>query len=688
MKKTLLSTLLLILVTFSSAAAQRFPVDTLLRSPNIQQAINLVFLSDGYTASEMGKFRADVQKILDEKFNESPFREYRNFFNAFTINVPSNQSGASFDNCPTDCRDTQPFRDTYFRISFWSYGVQRMVFFDGGRAPWTGWQRYNSVIRTNFPTYDVATIITNTTSYGGTGGDVSIITLHPFVVDIYLHEAGHTFGKLSDEYWFPGGESANRTALTTNMQQLKWRNWLGSSNINSSNRVFNVGGFPLASSGEGANWLKPTTGGVCKMEALSDSQNHRPFCPVCTEGLIEKIYEALGTPIIARFPTSNEVDISTSQEFSLDLLLPTPNTLKITWTLNGSDIAAANNNPNITINAEGLRPAGQNNNLTVTVVDTNPMIRGTAQPSVPVSEIRSNFSRRSLTWDIRRTGDGVVVPSHNITWNTDGGLPLPTQTSVSQGGTITEPAVALTKDGFAFQGWFEDYDFGGGFVIPSRATFPITGVDKPRTFNALWLPIDAYTVQWDTDGGLPLPTQTLVAHGGTINEPAAMTRGDGFVLSHWFIYGSSTGLGDSDVEFGVPQPVTFPMRNVTRNMVFYANWVDPATPVRRLTNTDTRYGILLESAVVSDFARISVRTPEPAVLTVRILDNLGNTVFEDVSVGANNYSSVQERTATIVWDLTNRSGRFVANSTYLIIVEAKGVSGRTHRYSSRIGVNR
>ncbi|MCL2846025.1 MAG: hypothetical protein FWE23_11365, partial [Chitinivibrionia bacterium] len=42
----------------------------------------------------------------------------------------------------------------------------------------------------------------------------------------------------------------------------------------------------------------------------------------------------------------------------------------------------------------------------------------------------------------------------------------------------------------------------------------------------------------------------------------------------------------------------------------------------------------------------------------------------------------------IVWNLQNQSGRFVANGTYLVIVEATGISGRRFTYSARIGINR
>ncbi|MCL2845390.1 MAG: hypothetical protein FWE23_08075 [Chitinivibrionia bacterium] len=109
----------------------------------------------------------------------------------------------------------------------------------------------------------------------------------------------------------------------------------------------------------------------------------------------------------------------------------------------------------------------------------------------------------------------------------------------------------------------------------------------------------------------------------------------------------------------------------------------------------SQYGILLENAVVSDVARFSIITPEPAMANVRIFDALGNVVWSVDDVGA---YCIRPATMTVgdlgvcntplQWDLTNTTGRLVASGTYIIAVEATTISGRRYRYSARIGVKR
>jgi hypothetical protein len=111
-----------------------------------------------------------------------------------------------------------------------------------------------------------------------------------------------------------------------------------------------------------------------------------------------------------------------------------------------------------------------------------------------------------------------------------------------------------------------------------------------------------------------------------------------------------------------------------------ANGNDNSTPINKMQNGDTRFGIKFTSGnIVSDKAEFAVILPDnDRVLEVKavIYDNTGNVVFEKT-----------ERVAKVSWDLTNAAGRSVANGTYLIIAEAKGAKG-TYAYSAKVGVKR
>ena len=106
--------------------------------------------------------------------------------------------------------------------------------------------------------------------------------------------------------------------------------------------------------------------------------------------------------------------------------------------------------------------------------------------------------------------------------------------------------------------------------------------------------------------------------------------------------------------------------------------------IHKIKKSDKRHGIRFAVNPVSDKAEISVILPdnERAVETkIVVYDMTGNVVHSGASTGS-------PTGGAIVWDLRNSAGRFVANGTYLVIAEVKERSGRTHTYSSRLGVKR
>ena len=145
------------------------------------------------------------------------------------------------------------------------------------------------------------------------------------------------------------------------------------------------------------------------------------------------------------------------------------------------------------------------------------------------------------------------IPNYTVTWNADGGTPAPTQTDVDEGDTITQQA-AMAKTGYTFGGWYDNVGLTGAAV-----TFPETNVTSTKTYWAKWT-LNNYTVTWNADGGTPAPTQTSVDNGGTITQPAEMTK-TGYTFGGWYDNSSFNGTA-----------VTFPETNVTSAKTYWAKW--------------------------------------------------------------------------------------------------------------------
>lgn len=65
-----------------STSAQIFSVDTLMRNGSRANRINLVYLSDGYQSAELTKFISNAASMNTTLFSQTPFLQYKNFFNA------------------------------------------------------------------------------------------------------------------------------------------------------------------------------------------------------------------------------------------------------------------------------------------------------------------------------------------------------------------------------------------------------------------------------------------------------------------------------------------------------------------------------------------------------------------------------------------------------------------------------
>lgn len=377
-------TFLIILILSQTISSQIFDVETIKFEGDDDKRINLVILGDGYQESELDQFITDATSFTTEMFSQSPFVEYSDYFNVYAIKVPSNESGADHPGTATNVSEPlTPITsvDTYFNSTFDGFGFHRLLFY-GIDWPSSNAARLKiiSVLADNFPAYDSALILVNSTVYGGSGGEFPMSSMAPSANEIAIHELGHSLFNLLDEY-YPGDGRLREDINATQESDpglIKWKNWLNSNG---------VGIYPYGTSGEAATWNRPHQN--CKMRELG-----REFCAVCKEGMIEKIHD-LVSPVDS-FSPNNDAPVENPSfplDFVLNLIKPNPNTLGSVWTLNGSTVG--NNVDMVSLLETDLMDGS--NTLTSVVTDNSPMLRVDNHDTVHVNTVTWTINYSALS---------------------------------------------------------------------------------------------------------------------------------------------------------------------------------------------------------------------------------------------------------------------------------------------------
>lgn len=333
------------------ATSQQFPVDTLLYSGTNHGRINLVFLSEGYQAHEMSKFKDDALLLLNGLFEHTPFKEYRNYFNAYAIQVPSNESGTDHQQLYKDYNlhcAAMPLStvDTYFHSRF-DNGIHHRLTADANLIGY--------VLADNFPLFDQVILLVNTPFYGGSGGGyLAFASANSESSWVVLHELGHTFGNLADEYWSGIEFEASNLTQESDPRKVRWNSWLG---------IDGIGIYAVPGSNQ---WFRPHQN--CMMQVPG-----YPFCNVCIEALIEKIHDGAKPITEVNPPDSSFIELGSEDiTLSLNPIEPDPNTLRITWKIN--NVSIAKNISQISIPVDLLND-GYYKVITAEVVDTIQLTR-------------------------------------------------------------------------------------------------------------------------------------------------------------------------------------------------------------------------------------------------------------------------------------------------------------------------
>ena len=90
-------------------------------------AFVLLMFGDGFTKDEQEKFYTESKRIADYVMKTSPWDEFKDVVKIYAKGVISNESGAKADKAKNQEEADKDTRDTYFKTSFWSGGMQRLL---------------------------------------------------------------------------------------------------------------------------------------------------------------------------------------------------------------------------------------------------------------------------------------------------------------------------------------------------------------------------------------------------------------------------------------------------------------------------------------------------------------------------------------------------------------------------------
>ena len=150
--------------------------------------VDVAILAEGYTAKEEAKFRRDLARFTKLMFAHEPYKSLAGRFNVWGVFKPSQESG-----CSEPSRGIH--RNTALGTTFDSLGSERYLLTEENRAL--------RDLAAHAP-YDILYIMVNQERYGG-GGIYNLyctfVTGNQWSDYVFLHEFGHAFAGLADEYY-------------------------------------------------------------------------------------------------------------------------------------------------------------------------------------------------------------------------------------------------------------------------------------------------------------------------------------------------------------------------------------------------------------------------------------------------------------------------------------------------------
>lgn len=260
-----------------------FEIFDIVKNGEPEKKVDLVILAEGYTEAEKQKFEDDCQRVTSYLFDEEPFKSEKNSFNVKAAFTPSVESG-------TDIPGENVYKNTFFNSTFYTFDLPRYLTTSDMKTIYDA--------AATVP-YDQIYILVNTKRYGG-GGFYNFLTVcsadNELTREVFVHEFGHGFAGLGDEYYNSSVAYENyynleiepwEPNLTTLVDfDIKWKRMIPDSvpiptpretRYNKTIGVYEGGGYM------NKGIYSPSID--CRMK----SNVAKSFCPVCAEAIKKTI---------------------------------------------------------------------------------------------------------------------------------------------------------------------------------------------------------------------------------------------------------------------------------------------------------------------------------------------------------------------------------------------------------------
>jgi hypothetical protein len=255
------------------------PVTKIYGSGDPKHSVDLAFIAEGYKKEEMEKFRQDVKMMADALFAEAPFNLYKESFNIWAIEAPSQDSG-------TDVPGEHIYANTALNSTFYTFDLDRYLTTTDIKTV----NDYAAAVP-----HDHIVVLINSKRYGGGGvyNYYSGTTAgHPLSKIVFVHEFGHGFAGLADEYYtstvaydefYPLNVEPWEPNITTRVKfEEKWANMIDKNTpvpTPADEKYSNVTGLFEGGGYSAKGIFRPELD--CRMK----SNNKKGYCSVCQEAV-------------------------------------------------------------------------------------------------------------------------------------------------------------------------------------------------------------------------------------------------------------------------------------------------------------------------------------------------------------------------------------------------------------------